>query len=156
MHPNEELLAGFYGAFSARDHQTMALAYSDDATFSDPVFPQLDAEQVRAMWKMFCSGGNVDVTFKEVQADDLRGSATWEARYEFPTTGRPVHNVIHAAFDFEDGRIVRHVDSFDFYRWSRMALGAPGVLLGWSPIVKNKVRAQAAARLSHFMDSSTT
>jgi limonene-1,2-epoxide hydrolase len=155
MHPNEELLSGFYGAFAARDHRTMAAAYSDGASFSDPVFPHLDAAQVRAMWKMFCSGGNVDVTFKDVQADDHRGSATWEARYEFPTTGRQVHNVIHAAFELEDGRIVKHVDSFDFYRWGRMALGAPGVLLGWSPLVKNKVRGQAAARLKHAMDSNT-
>jgi hypothetical protein len=31
-----------------------------------------------------------------------------------------------------------------------MALGVPGVLLGWSPIVQSKVRSQAAAGLAKF------
>ncbi|MDB5894551.1 MAG: snoaL-like protein, partial [Rhodoferax sp.] len=35
--------------------------------------------------------------------------------------------------------------------WSRQALGAPGMLLGWTPMLRNKVRAQAAANLRKFL-----
>jgi ketosteroid isomerase-like protein len=153
VHPNAELISGFYSAFAAGDHRTMGAAYSDRARFSDPVFPNLDADEARAMWRMFCTGGNdIAVTFGDVAADDRSGSARWEAVYDFPRTGRRVHNRIQAAFRFEDGRIVQHTDRFDLYRWTRMALGPVGALLGWTPIVRNKVRGQAAHQLARFRE----
>ena len=155
MHPNADLIARFYSAFQSRDHQSMAACYSNQATFSDPVFPSLDAEQVRAMWRMFCTSDNeIDITYDQVSADDATGSAHWEARYAFPKTGRPVHNKIDASFEFADGLIVRHEDRFDLYKWSRMALGPMGTILGWSPIVRNQVRAQAASQLARFQKGS--
>ena len=51
------------------------------------------------------------------------------ATYTFSATGRTVVNRIRARFDFRDGKIVRHVDSFDLWRWrvrhsaSRLAAG---------------------------------
>jgi hypothetical protein len=156
MHPNAELIARFYSAFKARDHESMARCYSDSARFSDPVFPELDADRVRAMWRMFCVSENeIAVTFGDVEGDDERGSASWEASYTFPKTRRHVDNKIAASFEFESGLIVRHVDSFDFYRWTRMALGTAGLLLGWTPGVQNRVRAQAAARLARFQAEET-
>lgn len=69
----------------------------------------------------------------------------------FGQTGRPVHNRIRAEFAFADGLIVDHVDRFDFWRWSRQALGLPGLLLGWTPALQAKVRAQAQGRLEQFL-----
>jgi hypothetical protein len=91
MHPNAELITRFYSAFAAGDHETMARSYSDKARFSDPVFPSLDANEVRAMWRMFCVSGNeIAVAFGDVEGGDERASARWEASYEFPRTGRHV------------------------------------------------------------------
>lgn len=151
MHPNAALIERFYAAFAAGDHETMAAGYADDATFSDPVFPELDAGGVRAMWRMFCtSGSDLEVSYGDVDADERAGAAGWEAKYEFPKTGRQVHNQISAKFEFRDGLIVSHRDDFDLYRWSRMALGPVGVLLGWSPIVKKQIRQRAASQLRRF------
>ena len=151
MHANEELITRFYSAFGAGDHVTMGASYTDDATFSDPVFPTLSAEDVRAMWRMFCTSDNdITVTFADVQADDRSGSARWDAVYRFPKTGREVHNKISASFLFRDGKIVRHRDDFNFYAWTRMALGPVGAALGWTPILQKKVRNQAAAQLRRF------
>jgi hypothetical protein len=64
-----------------------------------------------------------------------------------------VDNSIAARFKFDRaGRVLKHRDSFDFWRWSRQALGAPGLLLGWTPLLRNKVRAQAAANLRKFLE----
>jgi ketosteroid isomerase-like protein len=151
MHPNAALLTAFYTAFAAGDSETMAASYADDATFSDPIFPELDAEHTRAMWRMFCtSKAAPKVTFHSVQADDASASACWEAVYNFPKTGRPVHNKVQATFELRDGLIVRHRDDFDLYRWTRMALGPLGTVLGWTPILQNQVRAQSAALLRRF------
>ncbi len=104
------------------------------------------------MWAMLCARGkDLAVEWRDVRADDRAGSAHWEARYTFSATGRPVHNVIDAEFTFRDGRIATHVDRFDFWRWSRMALGMKGALLGWSPLVRNAVRRQARRGLDAWI-----
>lgn len=154
VHPNAELIDQFYSAFARSDHATMGGSYTDSATFGDPVFTNLDVDEARAMWRMFCTSGNpLEITHSDVEADDKEGRAHWEARYAFPPTKRPVHNVIEARFRFDDGKISHHRDSFGLYRWTRMALGPVGVALGWSPIVTGKVRSQARAQLDSFMAS---
>ena len=71
------------------------------------------------------------------------------ARYLFTQTGRTVVNDIQARFVIRDGLICQHDDSFDLWRWSRQALGLPGLLLGWSPLLQNKVRQQAFKGCGH-------
>ena len=147
-----ELIRTFYEAFSRRDHAAMAACYAPDATFSDPVFPDLRGDQVGAMWRMLCERGtDLRITADQIAADGRDGSARWEAWYTFSATGRPVHNVIHARFVLRDGLILRHEDRFDLWRWARQALGARGVLLGWAPPVQREIRGQAARALERFI-----
>ena len=90
----------------------------------------------------------------DIQADANSGQAHWEAWYRFSATGRMVHNVIDGLFTFNrEGLIATHRDHFDFWAWSRQALGTPGLLLGWTPFLRAKVRATAAANLQKFMTS---
>lgn len=156
MHPNETLIRRFYTAFNAKDAATMGACYSDTATFSDPAFPDLDARGVRGMWSMLCgnAGDDFRVEVSDIHADDAGGSAHWEAWYTFTATGRKVHNKIDATFTFADGDIVTHVDDFDFFAWSRQALGLPGMLLGWSSFLRNKVQGQAGKQLERFLAKS--
>jgi ketosteroid isomerase-like protein len=124
MHPNQKLLETFYTAFQQRDYLTMQSCYSENAVFSDPVFPNLNATEVRAMWQMFCvKSKDMQITFSDVIANDSKGSANWQAHYTFGATGNKVTNNISAQFVFENGKIVRHTDSFNFYQWARQALG---------------------------------
>lgn len=152
MHPNEALLRKFYESFARLDGEAMAACYAPDVRFSDPVFPDLQGDRAGAMWKMLTGRAkDLKVEASGFRADDRTGEAHWEAWYSFSATGRKVHNIIDARFEFRDGLIVRHDDTFDFWRWSRQALGAPGVLLGWSPMLRNKVRGQAAKGLDLFL-----
>jgi hypothetical protein len=86
-----------------------------------------------------------------VVADDQRGSAHWEATYTFSKTGRQVLNIIDAAFEFKDGKIVRHTDSFNFWRWAGQALGPVGKLFGWAPPLKRAVGKEAMRGLDAWM-----
>lgn len=142
----------FYSAFATRDWRTMGQLYADDARFSDPAFVDLDAEEVRAMWRMLISRGT-DLALEYQVLNESAEAATvhWTARYTFSQTGRPVVNEIDARLVLRDGVIVRHVDTFDFHRWAWQALGAPGWLLGWTPFFRRKVQAKARAGLRQFM-----
>jgi ketosteroid isomerase-like protein len=152
MSANKDLLVRFYEAFSKCDADTMAGCYHERVRFSDPVFPQLEGPRASGMWRMLCeTATDLELSFSDVSADEQSGKAHWEAHYTFSATGRKVHNRIDASFQFEDGLIIEHTDDFDFWRWSRMALGPAGLLMGWSAPVKNKVRQQAAKKLDSFM-----
>jgi ketosteroid isomerase-like protein len=143
VHPNVHLIDGFYAAFARRDAAAMAACYAPDATFRDPIF-DLRGPDVAAMWTMFCDRGrDLTLTWRDAAADAGAGAAHWEPRYTFSVTGRPVHNVIDSRFTFRGDKIATHVDTFDLWRWSRMALGPKAVLLGWTPFVQKAIRAEA-------------
>jgi limonene-1,2-epoxide hydrolase len=153
---NVELLNRFYDAFAALDADTMAACYAADARFKDEVFTLSGRDEIAAMWRMLCQAtrehGRDDwsLAWSEVAADAGQGHARWEAHYRFSATGRRVHNRVQGDFRFRDGLIVDHRDRFDFWAWARQALGAPGWLLGWSPMLRHQVQARAAARLNAF------
>jgi len=91
MHPNAQLITRFYGCFQDRAAAGMGACYHPRARFSDPVFPDLDAEGARAMWAMLCERGkDLQVELGTVAANDRVGSAHWEAWYTFSGTGRAV------------------------------------------------------------------
>ncbi|WP_346398733.1 nuclear transport factor 2 family protein [Pseudomonas syringae] len=151
---NSALITRFYEAFAQLDAEAMSACYTDDVLFSDPAFGELRGTQVGDMWRMLTSRAkNFSVVFDQVRADDQTGSAHWVATYLFSQTGRTVVNDIQARFVFRDGKICEHRDHFDMWRWSRQALGLKGLLLGWTPLVRNAVRAQALKGLKTFSES---
>ncbi len=152
MHPNEALIHHFYTCFANKDYQGMQACYADDAIFSDAVFVNLDAPKVKAMWEMLCKRGkDLKLEFSNIHADDTKGSAEWTASYTFSGTGRHVVNRIKATFEFRDGKIIRHTDTFSFSRWASQALGLTGLLFGMTTFLKLKVRAKAMQNLEDFM-----
>jgi len=153
MHPNEALVREFYAAFARRDAEGMARCYHPEVFFSDAVFPRLRGAEAADMWRMLLArAADLVVTLDEAHADAEGGRARWTARYTFTRTGRPVVNRIDAMFAFRDGKIVRHYDSFPFWRWSAQALGPVGKVLGWFPPLKWKVRKEAARGLEKFRE----
>jgi SnoaL-like domain len=143
-----------YAAFARLDAAAMQACYAPDARFDDEAFSLRGREDIGGMWRMLCEAVRTkgSAQWKLEVSAITDHSAHWEPTYLFSATGRLVHNVIDAEFEFDaDGLITRHRDRFDFWRWSRQALGAPGWLLGWSPFLRAKVRAQAAANLKRFL-----
>lgn len=152
MTANEELLTTFYRAFQQKDYKTMRACYADDAVFTDEVFVNLNSAEVKAMWEMLCKRGkDLQLEFKNIKADEKKGSAEWIATYSFSKTNRKVTNRIKAEFTFLNGKIKSHRDHFNFYAWAKQALGLPGFLFGWTKGLKEKVREQGKKGLEDFM-----
>jgi ketosteroid isomerase-like protein len=146
---NTGLIEKFYSAFAHADAEGMVSCYTDDINFEDPAFGILKGEDAKNMWRMLVNPG-LSLIFSKVWAGDNKGSAHWEATYTFSKTGRKVVNKIDAEFEFRDGKISKHTDHFSFWKWSAQALGTPGLLLGWTPFLRSKVRQQALERLHNF------
>jgi len=150
-HPNAEVIARFYGALARRDAEGMIACYHARSTFNDPVFGELDHDGAADMWRMLCARGkDLTAVATGIEGSDAEGRAHCEATYTYTATGRFVRNRIDASFTFHEGRIFRHVDRFDLYRWMRQALGIPGALLGWIPTVQSALRARAARQLAAY------
>ncbi|PJZ78255.1 nuclear transport factor 2 family protein [Leptospira neocaledonica] len=153
MHPNEAKIRDFYKSFGSRNSASIADFYSQDAEFSDPVFPKLKGGAVPGMWSMLLErmDPNASIELVEANASAETGTAYWVATYLFSKTGRKVQNHIRSEFQFKNGKVVKQKDRFPLWKWTRMALGTPGVLLGWSPLVQGKVRSEAARNLEHYL-----
>lgn len=156
MHPNAQCIHNFYTAFQNLDAGCMKECYHQSVQFSDPAFPNLQGNQVGAMWSMLIEnlkkgGGKWQLDFSDINADDNTGTANWEAHYTLSVTGNRVHNRISARFQFHEGKIIRHEDTFDFYRWARMAFGIKGVLLGWAPFFQQKVQSTVNQSLTKYI-----
>jgi len=130
----------------------MQRCYHPALTFRDPVFGELNAAEAGAMWSLLCARAtDLEVSFSDVSADEEEGRTRWEARYTFEQTGRAVHNRVEASFRFHEGLIVRHEDRFSLWDWSRQALGPVGWWLGWSPLLRKRIRVMARRSLQHQM-----
>ncbi len=150
---NEELIKHFYTSFKNGDAEGMILCYDSNIVFTDPVFGELKGTEAMNMWRMLIasSKGNLKIEFENVIADNKAGSANWVAEYEFSKTGRKVINQIHAQFEFQNGKIIKHTDKFDLWKWSRQALGWKGLLLGWTPFMKSGIKKFARRNLNKYI-----
>lgn len=145
----QDLIKKFYQAFTDLDPETMVSCYHDDIVFEDPAFGVLKGEKAKNMWRMLCDsqkGKNFIVESSNITAD----KAHWEAHYVFSQTGKKVHNIIDAKFEFKDGKIIKHTDDFNLHKWARQALGFKGMLLGGTGFFKKKLNAQTNHLLSKF------
>jgi len=155
MNGNAQVIQRFYSAFQKLDYATMQSCYSDDIIFNDPAFGILEGFEAKAMWEMLCKNAkNFSLSFSNIQLlDEEYATCDWVANYTFSKTGRKVTNKIKAHMRLQDGMIIEHTDQFDIWKWSRQALGLPGILLGWSGYLKNKIRFNARKSLEKFMDT---
>jgi hypothetical protein len=139
------------------DGDAMAACYAPDARFSDPAFGELRGSEPGDMWRMLTSRStDLTVELVEHDADERAGTAPWIARYTFGPTGRHVVNEVRSKFRFDGGLIAEHDDSFSFHRWSRQALGLPGLLLGWTPLLRASVRRRARGDLEKFRSGQSS
>jgi len=155
MNINEETINRFYTAFQQLDYTTMHSCYHPEAVFNDPAFGLLDSGATKAMWEMLCKRAkDFSLTYDNIKLlDDEYTTCNWNATYTFGKTGRKVNNKIKAHMRFKEGLIIEHTDAFDFYKWTRMAIGLPGFLFGWSNFMQRKIQKEARAGLIKFMES---
>ena len=147
------LIEEFYQAFDQLNAEAMVACYHPEVCFEDPAFGILKGNRAGNMWRMLCEsqkGKEFSVSVFDIEADEQRGKARWEAHYNFSRTGRKVHNIIYAEFRFQEGKIIDHRDRFDLYRWSKQALGTSGLLLGWTPYFRKKLQGQTNHLLDKF------
>lgn len=145
---NKQLIEKFYQSFAAGDAEGMVSCYADDILFADPAFGPLQGNDAKNMWRMLLKNPGNKVTVSNIRADDKTGSANWVAVYTFSRTGRKVTNRVSAQFEFKNGKISKHTDQFNLWKWAGQALGLPGYLLGWTPFMQSKIQKQARSLLN--------
>lgn len=157
MHPNVEVVNRFYSAFARHDAASMAACYHRDVTFHDPVFLTLQGDRARGLWRLLCERAK-DMTLQwgDIIATEHAATAHWEAKYRLLVTGRKVHKIAVAQFEFKDGLIWKHTDQFDIRRWTRQALGLAGLLVGHTEKTQSKIRAAVIETLDDYLNNPST
>jgi len=151
---NQALITQFYTSFAKADVQGMIDCYHDQIVFEDPAFGVLKGDRAKNMWKMLISRGDGEtkIIFDNVSATEKEGQANWQATYNYGEKKRKVINNIAARFEFQGGKIIKHTDTFDLWKWSKQALGVSGYLLGWSNFFKKKMHKTTSGLLDDFMN----
>lgn len=150
---DEKIIKLFYDAFQNFDAESMIACYHQEIKFEDPAFGVLKGEEAKNMWRMLCKSLKEQkgkIIFSTIESDGTKGTANWEAYYTFSITGQKIHNIIKAEFEFKDGLIIKHTDTFNLYKWSKQAFGLKGVLIGWTPFFKKKLNSQTNKLLTKF------
>jgi hypothetical protein len=149
---SEALARRFFDALGRLDGEAMAACFHPAASFSDPLFPDLRGERVGWRWRMFARGAtDMHLDYAVLFADERKGQVQWRVQYRFAGSGRRVVNEGLSTLAFWDDRIVRQVEEFDFWRWSRSSLGLAGWLLGWVPPLRELARRRALEQLDRFV-----
>jgi ketosteroid isomerase-like protein len=151
------LVETFYTAFATGDAEGMVACYHTDIQFKDPAFGALNKDDAKNMWRMLISRskGAIKISFDSVQANEKTGSANWKAEYIFSQTGRKVINIISAHFEFKDGKIYKHTDDFNIWKWTRQAMGWKGYVLGWTFFMQKKIQQQSGLLLKKYTGKIT-
>lgn len=149
---NSKIISSFYSSFKNKDAKAMTLNYHDSILFYDPAFGYLKSERAKAMWEMICENGDdLLVVFSNIKSKDKTGKAHWEADYTFTATNKEIHNVIDASFVFKDGKIIEHIDNFDFKLWSKQAFGLFGKTIGQTKFFHKRFTKKANKILDKYI-----
>jgi len=143
----KEVITEFYKAFQQLDAEKMVSFYHEEVVFEDPGFGRLEGERAKNMWRMLCNNAKeFTLEFSEITDN----SAHWEPKYTFSQSGRRVHNIIDASFEFQDGKIIKHTDVFNLHHWSKQAIGVKGWLLGGTSFFRKKLQQQTGKLLDKY------
>ncbi len=148
-----EIASGFYSAFAKADAETMISFYDDKIEFEDPAFGKLKGNDAKMMWQMLIerSRGNLKVSHQLNESSETIAKVNWTAVYPFSKTGRIITNHIEAIMIMENGKIIKHTDYFNLWKWSRQAMGWKGFILGWTPFFRKKLQQQTRKMLQQYM-----
>ena len=154
---HDALIKEFYTAFSKGNYKGMIYCYHEDIIFKDPAFGELHGDRAKTMWNMLLSNKTAapEVSFSNVKVINETGSANWTAVYFYGPKKRKVINHVKANFLFKDGKIIKHTDNFNVWKWSSQALGPIGYLMGWSPFIKKKIKIIANTKLDNFVKNKS-
>ena len=148
---SEALIHRWFDALARLDGEALAACYHPAASFGDPLFPDLRGARVGWRWRLLARGAtDMQVSYDILAGDERKAVVRWRARWRLAGSGRPVANEVESIFTFWDDRIVRQVDAFDFWRWSRASLGPAGWLLGWIPAVRRAAGRRALQQLDRL------
>ncbi len=146
----------FFDAFARSDWREMARCYHDKASFSDPVFTDLRAERIVYMWFLLLGDRKVGMPvspsmtdlkleYQILFGDERKAQVQWTANYRYGT--KSVKTEVLSTLAIWDDKIVRHVDEFPFWQWSRQSQGLFGLMFGAMPWYQASVQRSAQSRL---------
>jgi len=149
---HKSIIEKFYTAFQNKNYKTMISCYGQDIEFNDPMFSTLSGFKAKAIWQMLCEKGkDLTLTYSITSENENSFTVKWLAVYTFEKSGRTIHNRVTSDITLENGKIIRHHDSFSLYKWLGMAFGTTGWILGWLPFFRNRVKVEALKGLDLFI-----
>jgi len=112
--------------------------------WSDPILSFDDRSGTMGMWRWEAAQHpKFSYELGAVTGDTVQ--VTWHADYKL--NGNPIHNDVTATLTIDDeGKVVKHVDSYSWDKWSAQAFPSLHALSAW-PFIQGAVKLGVAATL---------
>ena len=153
---SESTIRRYTDAWARHDGSALLSCYHRHASFSDPVHPDLRAEQVGWLLRFRLARTEAMQTDTVWLAGDERKSQMlWRVRWRprgAASRGRTRSLRVLSTFSFWEDEIVRQVDEFSTWAYLRQVHGLTGLALGWLPGRLAGEQARAALALDRFID----
>ncbi|WP_342269364.1 nuclear transport factor 2 family protein [Spiroplasma endosymbiont of Aspidapion aeneum] len=152
----KQIINEFYSAFKKGDYQKMNSLYGEDIIFNDSIFKDLDYLQVTSMWEMLLSKkeeSKFSIEYEVLLDHNDEYYVMWSAHYLFGPKRRKVSNIVKSEMVIKDKKIALHTDVFDFYKWSKQAIGIASILFGKRKFFHNKICSVANKNLMNYISN---
>ena len=141
-----------FEALRRADASVIDACYHPQISYSDSVFEDLRGARVALRWRMLLQQADgFSLEHGLVFADERKAQVQWTADYRL--RGKRIRVPILSTLAIWDDLIVRQVDEYNFWQYSRQAQGIPGLLLGGLEPFQKIVRRRARRDLERFATS---
>ncbi|KAF8206063.1 hypothetical protein K438DRAFT_1756787 [Mycena galopus ATCC 62051] len=151
-----DVATAFLTAYSNMDYASLAALTTDDFTFQDAAYPNIEGDVARGMYRWFIHDQpttKMNVIIHDVQPSPTNASvaiASFTDDYYF--NGNHVINNITSTMTVVDGKLALEQDAYSFEAWAEQALGPlVGPLAAPLAVTQTLIQLTAKTELAAFM-----
>lgn len=139
----------FFEALRRADDAVINACYHPQISYSDPLFEDLRGARVALRWRLLLrEAQSFSLEHELVFADERKVQVQWTVDYALK--GKKIRLPILSTLAIWDNLIVRQVDEYEFWQYSRQAQGFAGLLLGGIEPFQQLVKRRARSDLERF------
>jgi ketosteroid isomerase-like protein len=149
MNDNFSIIKSFTKAIEQKDITQLALSYSPDIIFFDPLFGLLKNDFVFNMWKFrFDNYINMKIEWGSIEdiGDDYF-TVQWKLEFDSNETGRPVILKVKSHLRIINDKIAEQSDAYRLHQLLEQEYGIAGKLLGWNRLYQNRIKLNISKKL---------
>jgi hypothetical protein len=132
-------LKNYVKALIKKESHALADCYSEEANFFDPIFDNLDKENLVKYWELrFTTYKDLKILVLASELYEHSASIKWFISYK--QKNKKIRYSMVSILEIRNGKIIKQFDHFHFWKMAMQAYGFMGFFLGWTKLMNARVK----------------